>query len=159
MPAAVLRGRGRLEVEDVPVPEVGAGEVLVEVSHCGVCGSDLHMVMEGWGRKGSIGGHEWSGVIVTPGADVTSWSVGEEIVGGPTPRCGTCAPCQSGRPSLCVERDTPGTGGEWQGAFARFVKVDQRELLRVPEGLSLRQGALAEPLAVAPHRVPPSGLQ
>src|SRR3954453_5937489 len=159
MAAAGPRGRGRLEVEDVPVPDLGAGEVLVEVSHCGVCGSDLHMVIEGWGRKGSIGGHEWSGVIVATGADVTGWSVGEEIVGGPTPRCGACGPCRSGRPSLCEERDPPGVGGEWQGAFARYVKVDQRELLRVPEGLSLRQAALAEPLAVALHGVTLSGIQ
>src|SRR4051794_41962795 len=98
MPAAVLRGRGRLEVEDVPVPELRAGEVLVEVSHCGVCGSDLHMVIEGWGRKGSIGGHEWSGVIVATGADVTGWSVGEGIVGGAPARRGGGGPFWSGRP-------------------------------------------------------------
>jgi threonine dehydrogenase-like Zn-dependent dehydrogenase len=133
--------------------------VLVEVSHCGVCGSDLHMVIEGWGRKGSIGGHEWSGVIVAIGADVTGWAAGDEIVGGPTPRCGTCEPCRAGRPSLCEERDTPGTGGEFQGAFARYVKVDERELLRVPDGVSLREAALAEPLAVALHGVTLSGIQ
>jgi threonine dehydrogenase-like Zn-dependent dehydrogenase len=159
MPAAVLRGRGRLEVEDVPVPALGDHEVLVEVSHCGVCGSDLHMVIEGWGRKGSIGGHEWSGVIVGTGGAVTGWAVGDEIVGGPTPRCGTCEPCRAGRPSLCTERDTPGMGGEFQGAFARYVKVDERELLRVPDGLSLREAALAEPLAVALHGITLSGIQ
>jgi threonine dehydrogenase-like Zn-dependent dehydrogenase len=159
MPAAVLRGRGKLEVEDVPVPAVGEREVLVEVSHCGVCGSDLHMVIEGWGRKGSIGGHEWSGTIVATGSAVTGWAVGDEIVGGPTPRCGTCEPCRAGRPSLCTERDTPGTGGEFQGAFARYVKVDERELLRVPDGVSLREAALAEPLAVALHGITLSGIQ
>ncbi|MEY2436596.1 MAG: L-idonate 5-dehydrogenase [Acidimicrobiaceae bacterium] len=159
MAAAVLRGRGRLEVEDVPVPAPGEHEVLVEVSHCGVCGSDLHMVLEGWGRKGSIGGHEWSGVIVSTGSGVTGWAVGDEIVGGPTPRCGTCGPCIAGRPSLCAERDTPGADGEWQGAFARYVKVDERELLRVPDGVSLRQAALAEPLAVALHGITLSGIE
>jgi threonine dehydrogenase-like Zn-dependent dehydrogenase len=159
MPAAVLKGRGRLEVEDVPIPMVGEHEVLVEVSHCGVCGSDLHMVIEGWGRKGSIGGHEWSGTIVGVGTEVSGWAVGDEIVGGPTPRCGTCDPCRSGRPSLCIERDTPGTGGEFQGAFARYVKVDERELLRVPDGLSLREAALAEPLAVALHGITLSGIE
>ena len=64
MPAAVYRGRGKLEVEDRPVPPVGPEDVLVEVSHCGVCGSDLHFVLEGWGRPGSVGGHEYAGRLV-----------------------------------------------------------------------------------------------
>ena len=49
------------------MPAPGPGEVLVEVSHCGVCGSDLHMVIDGWGRKGSVEGHEWSGTVVAVG--------------------------------------------------------------------------------------------
>jgi threonine dehydrogenase-like Zn-dependent dehydrogenase len=159
MPAAVLRGKGEIAVEDVPVPSVGAGEVLVEVSHCGVCGSDLHLVLDGWGRRGSIGGHEWSGVVVAVGDGVDTWSVGDEIIGGPTPRCGACEPCLAGKPSLCTGRDTPGTGGEFQGAFARYVKVDARELLRVPEGMSLRAAALAEPLAVALHGITNSKIE
>ena len=132
-------------------------EVLVEVSHCGVCGSDLHLVLDGWGRRGSIGGHEWSGVVCAVGDDVTRWSVGDEVIGGPTPRCGRCEMCRSGHPTLCSERDTPGTGGGFQGAFARYTKVDERELLRVPDGLTLREAALAEPLAVALHGITNSG--
>src|SRR5947207_5656716 len=123
MPAAVLRGKGRIEVEAVPVPDVGPHDVLVEVSHCGVCGSDLHLVLDGWGRPGSIGGHEWSGVVAAVGPEVTAWSVGDEIVGGPSPRCGSCEQCRAGHPSLCLQRDTPGTGGEVQGAFAKYTKV------------------------------------
>src|SRR4029453_14074956 len=61
MRAAVLHGGDALRIEPRPVPEPGPGEVLVEVSHCGVCGSDLHMVMDGWGRPGSIGGPEGAG--------------------------------------------------------------------------------------------------
>ncbi|MDJ0847602.1 MAG: alcohol dehydrogenase catalytic domain-containing protein, partial [Myxococcota bacterium] len=64
MRAAVYRERESLAVEERPLPELGPAEVLVEVSHCGVCGTDLHLVMEGWGRPGSIGGHEYSGRIV-----------------------------------------------------------------------------------------------
>ena len=158
MPAAVLKGKGRLDVEEVAVPEVGEHDVLVEVSHCGVCGSDLHLVLDGWGRVGSIEGHEWSGVVVAVGPAVQSWVVGDEIVGGPTPRCGSCRECQAGRPSLCAERDTPGEGA-WQGAFAQYKLVDERELLRVPDGLSLRAAALTEPLAVALHGITRSGVQ
>ena len=157
MPAAVLKGKGRLDVEEVPMPEIGARDVLVEVSHCGVCGSDLHLVLDGWGRVGSIEGQEWSGVVVATGPEVRSWVVGDEIVGGPTPRCGECRECRAGRPSLCAERDTPGVG-PWQGAFARYKLVDERELLRVPDGLTLRAAALTEPLAVALHGITRSGV-
>ncbi len=57
MPAAVYQGGGKITVEERPVPEPGAGQVLVEVGHCGVCGSDIHMVVEGWGAPGTIHGH------------------------------------------------------------------------------------------------------
>ena len=58
MSAAVYRGPGDLAVEDRPIPRPGPDEVLIEVEHCGICGSDLHMVLEGWGRPGSIEGHQ-----------------------------------------------------------------------------------------------------
>src|SRR5204863_101848 len=83
-----LGRKGELVVEELPTPEVGEGDVLIEVSHCGVCGSDLHMILDGWGRKGSVEGHEWSGTVVAVGDGVTEWSVGDHIVGGPSPRCG-----------------------------------------------------------------------
>src|SRR3954470_2468903 len=123
MPAAVLQGKGEMTIEDLAVPPVGADQVLVEVSHCGVCGSDLHMVLDGWGQRGSIGGHEWSGVVGAVGDGVTRWAVGDAVIGGPTPRCGSCDMCRTGHPSLCSGRDTPGVGGDFQGAFARYTKV------------------------------------
>ncbi len=159
MRAAVLRGKDDLAVEEVTVPDVGPHDVLIEVSHCGVCGSDLHRVLAGWGRRGSIGGHEWSGTVIAVGREVTTWREGDLVIGGPTPRCGTCEMCRSGHPTLCIDRDTPGTGGEWQGAFADYTRVDERELLRVPDGLSLRQAALTEPLAVALHGITNSGVR
>ena len=119
MPAAVLKGPGRLEVEDVPVPSLGVDDVLVQVDLCGVCGSDLHMVLDGWGAPGSWQGHEWVGRVAAVGDGVTRWQPGDVVVGGPTLRCGICPMCQAGRPSLCAERDTPGTGPE-QGAFAAY---------------------------------------
>ena len=159
MPAVVYKGKGELEVEDIPVPSVGPGEVLVEVSHCGVCGSDLHMILDGWGRKGSVEGHEWSGVVVAVGGGVTTWSVGDHIVGGPTPRCGECEPCRKGHPSLCSQRGTPGMGDSDQGAYARYMKTPENGILRIPDGLSLREAALAEPLAVALHGITKSCIE
>jgi (R,R)-butanediol dehydrogenase/meso-butanediol dehydrogenase/diacetyl reductase len=159
MSAVVYQRKGELTVEDIPVPTVGPGDVLIEVSHCGVCGSDLHMVLDGWGRRGSIEGHEWSGVVVAVGDGVTSWAVGDHIVGGPSPRCGECELCRTGHPSLCMKRGTPGMGEPGQGAYAHYIRQRENEILRVPEGLSLRGAALAEPLAVALHGITNSGIQ
>lgn len=158
MSAAVLHGPGDLRVESRPVPEPGPADVLVEVSHCGVCGTDLHMVVEGWGRPGSIGGHEWSGTIVATGSDVSGFDIGDAVVGGPPPGCGTCDLCRADRFSLCLHRAQPGGAGS-DGAFADFVCVDQGAVVAVPEGLDLRTAALAEPLAVALHAVSRSGVE
>ncbi len=152
MPAAVLRGPGRLDVTEVPVPTVGADDVLVAVDLCGICGSDLHMVLEGWGAPGSWQGHEWVGTIAAVGDAVTTWQLGDVVVGGPMARCGTCAMCVAGRPSLCSGRDTPGTFME-QGAFAAYKLSPAAELLPLPAGLDPRAAALAEPLAVALHGI------
>ncbi|MGZ8764859.1 MAG: alcohol dehydrogenase catalytic domain-containing protein [Acidimicrobiia bacterium] len=90
MRAAVYVGDRRVEVQERPVPEVGPHDVLLEVSHCGICGSDLHFVLEGWGRPGAIEGHEYTGRVAAVGSSVTGWSVGDEVVGGRSPRCGEC---------------------------------------------------------------------
>lgn len=158
MRAAVYRARADLQVQDRPVPVPGPHEVLLEISHCGVCGTDLHMVMEGWGRPDSIGGHEYSGEIAALGANVSGWSIGDAVVGGPTPGCGRCAYCLAHRPGLCTEASTPGVGAH-QGAFAQYKCVHESQLLRVPDGLSLREAALCEPLAVALHGITLSGVQ
>jgi (R,R)-butanediol dehydrogenase/meso-butanediol dehydrogenase/diacetyl reductase len=150
MPAAVF-GRRAVTVEERPVPELGPNDVLVEVSYCGVCGSDLHFVIDGWGKTGSIGGHEWSGVVAAVGSEVSRWSIGDPVVGG-IDACGSCRYCQAGRPTLCTERGMVGTG-EWQGAFAGYVREPEGALNRIPDGLSLRVAALAEPLAVALHGI------
>ncbi|MEI8002038.1 MAG: alcohol dehydrogenase catalytic domain-containing protein [Actinomycetes bacterium] len=156
--AVVYTEPGRLAVDERPLPEVDPDHVLVRVSHCGVCGSDIHFVLEGWGRPGSVEGHEFSGTIVAVGADVTDWRVGDEVVGGPSPRCGTCEYCLAGRPSLCSGRNSVGVDAHPDGAFAEYTAVLARSLLRVPDGVSLRAAALVEPLAVALHGLTRGGV-
>jgi (R,R)-butanediol dehydrogenase/meso-butanediol dehydrogenase/diacetyl reductase len=158
MAAAVLKGPGRLEIEEVPVPDPGPGDVLVEVDRCGICGSDLHMVLEGWGQPGSVPGHEWTGVVAAVGEGVDRWRPGDVVIGGPMVRCGECAMCQAGRPSLCSGRDTPGLDVE-RGALARYKLQPADELLLLPDGLDRRAAALAEPLAVALHGITQSRVQ
>lgn len=159
MHAAVLHGPRDLRIEDRAVPEPGPGEVVAEVSHCGICGTDLHMVVEGWGQPGSVGGHEWSGTVVAVGPDVGSLEVGSQIVGGSL-SCRQCAPCRTHRPSLCERRGPVGTGGigAIDGAFAHYVRAAAHTVVPVPDGLDLRTAALAEPLAVALHAVTLSGV-
>jgi (R,R)-butanediol dehydrogenase/meso-butanediol dehydrogenase/diacetyl reductase len=157
MPVAVYRGQGDVAVERRAVPTPGPGQVLVEVSHCGICGSDLHMMVEGWGKPGLVGGHEYTGVIAALSDGVSGWAVGDEIVVGESPRCGHCRRCLEGKPSQCENRESSVTGGG-DGAFARYTLVDARSLLRIPEGMSSREAALAEPLAVALHGITRSGI-
>ena len=157
MPVAVYRGHGDVAVERRAIPTAGPGQALVEVSHCGICGSDLHMMVEDWGKPGLVGGHEYTGVIAAVGEGVTDWAIGDEIVVGESPRCGHCRRCLAGQPSQCENRATSVSGGG-DGAFAQYTLVDARSLLRIPEGLSSREAALAEPLAVALHGITRSGI-
>lgn len=158
MRAAVYREKRRIEVEERPLPVLGSHDALLRVSHCGVCGTDLHLVMEGWGQPGSIGGHEYAGEVAALGEGVEAFSLGDRVVGGAAPGCGQCDYCRSHRPGLCARRDDFG-GDEFQGAFAEYVRVDARHLIPVPDALSLRHAALTEPLAVALHGVTLSGVR
>src|SRR5438874_7306188 len=158
MPAAVFMGLRDVVVEDRPTPKPGPGELLLEVSHCGICGSDLHFLLEWGGLAGVIEGHEYSGTVAALGPDVAGWAVGERAIGGPSPRCGRCEYCLAHRTSLCVERGgVGGDDGTWQGAFARYKTVRAAEALKVPDNLSLKHAALTEPLAVALHGITRGG--
>lgn len=148
MRAAVYKGKGDLEVEEIAVPGLGPLDVLIEVSHCGICGSDLHFMVEDWARPGSVHGHEYSGVVTAVGERVEGWSPGDPVVGGPRPGCGTCAPCRRGSINLCTARPPIGLDSDL-GAFAEFKALPADSLFRVPPGLDLRTAALTEPLAVA----------
>ncbi|MET1003507.1 MAG: alcohol dehydrogenase catalytic domain-containing protein [Acidimicrobiia bacterium] len=158
MPAAVFMGLRAVTVEERPTPPLGPHDVLVEVSHCGICGSDLHFLMEWGGHEGAIEGHEYSGTVVATGDEVDGWAVGDRIVGGPGAKCGRCEYCLAHRPSLCTERGRVGTDeGEWQGAFARYKAIPASQVLRIPENLASKHAALAEPMAVALHGITRGG--
>lgn len=156
MRVAVYKGDRRVDVEERSVPKPGEGEVLLAVDYCGVCGSDVHLVLEGWGRPGPVGGHELSGTVVAVGPGVTRWSVGDLVVGGPSPRCGTCEYCRQGRSSLCTTRGAVGESPS-NGAFADYMLAREAALIALPTGLGLREAALAEPLTVALHGITRSG--
>jgi (R,R)-butanediol dehydrogenase/meso-butanediol dehydrogenase/diacetyl reductase len=157
MKAAVFQGIGQIEVTDVPRPQPGAGEVLIRVGYCGICGSDLEALQVGMYEPGLIIGHEFAGTIVEAGPGVSGWQVGERVVVNDAIPCDACAPCLEGRLDGC--EDLTMVGVTHDGGLAEYVKVTARGLHRLPDGVTLRQGALAEPLAVALHGVRRSRLK
>jgi 2-desacetyl-2-hydroxyethyl bacteriochlorophyllide A dehydrogenase len=150
MTAAVYTGDGRVSVQQVPVPEPRPGELLVRVAACGICGSDLHLVFDRYAKPGAILGHEWSGTVVGNGERPD----GERVVWNPTPGCGSCRACRRGRPSVCLGlRHSPSDMLDMRGAFAEYITVSSANALHIPESLSTRVAALAEPTAIAIHAV------
>lgn len=158
MTAAVYQAPGVLTVEERPLPRPDPTQIVVRVHACGICGSDIHQLRDGWGTApGVVAGHEWSGTIAAVGSDVTTWSVGELVVGGAGPRCGECRRCREGKPSQCENRHTLITD-HTDGAFAEYIVCRASGVVRLPAGLSARHAALAEPLAVALHGITRSGV-
>ena len=159
MNVAVYRGEGTVPVESFPIPSLNSHDVLVEVAFCGICGTDLHAIVEasglfGWGAPGFIGGHEWSGRVVAVGDAVISRKIGDRVTARSS-ECGSCPTCREGRPSLCRVRQ-PEDG---QGAFSQFLRRHEDLLEGLPDELDLRAAALTEPLAVALHAVTRSSAQ
>jgi (R,R)-butanediol dehydrogenase/meso-butanediol dehydrogenase/diacetyl reductase len=131
--------------------------VLIRVGYCGICGSDLEALQVGLYEAGLVIGHEFSGAIAELGPGVSGWKVGERVVVNDAIPCGACAPCLEGRLDGCGNLTMVGVTHD--GAMAEYVKITTKGLHRLPEGVTLRQGALVEPLAVALHGVRRSRLQ
>ena len=158
MQALVLQEYKRFRYEDVPTPVAGAGEVLVAVKACGICGSDVHGMDGSTGRRRPpiIMGHEASGVIAEVGAGVSEWKPGDRVTFDSTIYCGRCDFCRAGQINLCNHRRVLGVSCEdyrQHGAFAEYVVVPQHILYRLPDGLSFEQAALVEALSIAVHAV------
>lgn len=142
---------GQVELREVPVPEIGETDVLVEVKAAGVCGSDI----EFWRHSITFPvnvpvtqGHEFAGVIVGRGNRVRGWHEGDEVVCETAAYiCGRCRQCRTGNYNLCPERLGFGYGTD--GAFARYARVPERVLHRKPTEISWNGAALAEPACVA----------
>jgi 2-desacetyl-2-hydroxyethyl bacteriochlorophyllide A dehydrogenase len=152
MKAAVLIQANQLELRDVPVPTPREGEVLVRIQAVGICGSDFSKY-QGYlgGVWPVVPGHEAVGEITALGPGVTGHQVGERVAIQPNFACGTCEICLGGRENCCPQKIRMGIDGD--GAFAEYAAVPARYVWRLPEGLSYRDAALTEPLAVAVHGI------
>ncbi len=156
MKAMLLSQYKHLEVVDMPKPEVGDNDLLVEVRACGICGSDIH----GW--DGSTGrripplvmGHEAAGVVAAVGANVSDFKIGDRVTFDSTVSCGHCPACRSGRINLCQNRQVLGVScNEFRrhGAFAEYVVVPQNISYHLPAELSFEHAALIEAVSIAVH--------
>ncbi|MCX7029601.1 MAG: zinc-binding dehydrogenase [Spirochaetes bacterium] len=149
------KGKGFVEVRDVPEPQPGPGEVRIRVEYAGICASDLHILNDDIAitiRPPVVMGHEFSGTIDRLGDGVEGWSAGDRVVAEASYEvCGACRYCASGFYNLCGSRKVL---GYWHdGAFARYTVVPARRLHRLPAGISFKAGALIEPTACVVHGV------
>lgn len=142
----------------MPVPAAGAGEVLVRVEACGICGSDVHGYDGGSGRRipPIVMGHEAAGTVASVGSGVTGFAVGDRVTFDSTVYCGECAFCKRGEVNLCDNRQVIGVScGDYRrhGAFAEYVVVPQRIMYQLPAGISFSEAAMLEAASVALHAV------
>jgi threonine dehydrogenase-like Zn-dependent dehydrogenase len=159
MRAALLRDFGKLDVEEVPVPEPGPGEVLVRVRACGICGTDLKIVAGAY--KGTwppalpfIIGHEWSGEVAALGPGTSGLSVGDRVVAENHTGCGACPMCRAGRYNLCERVREPGFklyGHTAPGALAQYAVRPAVALHKVPASVSDVAAALVNQGALTVH--------
>jgi L-iditol 2-dehydrogenase len=144
-----------IEVRDVPLPTIGPEECLVRVEYCGICGSELHMYhgqLNVLARPPVVLGHEWCGEIVEVGERVRGFAVGDRVACETAAEtCGTCVLCRSGEYNLCPERRA--FGFALDGAFTNYVSARYTLLHHIPEGVSYKAAAMAEPICVAYNAV------
>lgn len=148
---AVVCVPGGTEVAEVCDPVPGPDEVVVAVEACGLCGSDVHAIELGLTAAGQILGHEFGGRVVEVGNAVDGGLIGQAVAVNPLGSCGSCRACARGVPFQCPA--VPNVGITAPGAYAQYVAVPQRQLVRLPDDLPVELGAHAEPLAVALHAV------
>ena len=158
MPAAVYRRPGEVVVEERPVPRPGPGEVLVEVDHCGICGSDIHMLLDGWGDKpGLVAGHEFTGTIAALGAGVEGWEIGRD--GGraarPPSAVGAAVASRGSPPSARTARARSSTATT--GPSPATCWCGPPSLLRLPAGPHRPPGGAGRAAGRGPPRDHPLG--
>ena len=155
MKTAVMKAIGKIELEEREIPQLKEGEVLIKIGYVGICGSDVHYF-----ETGAIGdfvvkppfvlGHEAAGTVVALGEGVDSLKIGDRVAMEPGKTCGHCEFCRTGRYNLCPDVQFFATP-PYDGVFQEYVAYDASMCFRLPDNVSLMEGALIEPLAVGFH--------
>ena len=153
MRAGVYREKGVVRVEEVPVPEVGPGEVLIKVAACGICGTDIKKIFHAYVPAPQILGHELAGTIVAVGPGVTKWRVGDRVMSFHHIPCGACFYCERRLFSQCAQYKTTGLTGGFTpngGGFGEYVKampwVAERGIVALPDEVSFEEATFLEPI-------------
>ena len=167
MRAGVYRGKGRVVVEHVPIPEIGPGEVLFRVAACGICGTDIKKIHRGFINPPQILGHELAGTVVKTGSGVTRFKTGDRVVSFHHIPCGNCFYCEKQLFSQCAGYKKVGLTAGFDpsgGGFAQFVRampwIVERGMIAVPSDVSFEEATFVEPVntclkAVRKARVAP----
>ncbi|EPT03731.1 hypothetical protein FOMPIDRAFT_1022297 [Fomitopsis schrenkii] len=156
-PSFVLRGINDVVYEQRPIPDISDDEVLVEVKKTGICGSDVHYMVAGRighyiVEKPMVLGHESSGIVSKVGPAVKDLKVGDRVAMEPGAVCRKCEACKSGRYELCPDIIFAATP-PYDGTLARYYRIPADITYKLPDHLSLEDGAMIEPLSVAVHAV------
>ncbi len=153
MHAAVYRGKGRVVVEQVPVPEIGPGEVLLRVAACGICGTDIKKIQHGFIQPPQILGHEIAGTVVETGSGVTRWKPGDRAISFHHVPCGHCFYCERNLFSQCPTYKKVGVTAGFDpngGGFAEYVRImpwiAERGMVSIPPDVSFEEATFVEPV-------------
>jgi len=158
MTAAVMHAPGDIRVEQIAVAAPGAGEVLLKVAACGVCGSDIPRMLHNGGYVMPIVcGHEFSGWVEVLGEGVTGFEIGDLVSVPPLIPCYKCDFCLKGEFGLCEDYDYFGSRSD--GAYAQYVVSPVGNLLKMPAGMDPRAAAMLDPAAIALHALWKTGLR
>jgi len=151
MKALVYKEPFKMEIEDLPVPTLSSGEVLLKIEAAGICGSDMHAWRGHDPRRqpGLILGHEFVGRIVH--SELKGFDVGVLFTGNPLITCGVCEYCIQGRDNLCSNRGM--VGMTRAGAFAEYMSIPAKSLIKIPQEMSIAAAAITEPASVAWHAI------
>ncbi len=156
MKAVVFHGSEiGLKVEDIPVPDIAADQILVKVAACGVCHTDLHYIEHGvptFKKPPIVLGHEASGIVEKSGAEVTNVRVGQRVLIPAVLTCGHCTACRQGRENICSNMRM--LGNHFDGAYAEYVAVPAKDVLDLPESLPLEESSIiADAISTPYHAV------
>jgi L-iditol 2-dehydrogenase len=153
MRAGVYRDKGVVRVEEVPVPEVGEGEVLIKVAACGICGTDIKKIFQRYVEPPQILGHELAGTVVAIGPGVTKWTPGDRVMSFHHTPCGRCFYCEKRLFSQCKQYKTTGLTAGFTpngGGFAEYAKampwVAERGIVALPDDVSFEEATFIEPI-------------
>lgn len=157
MKAVLYEDPGKMKMTDIPKPIAGAGQVVVKVSLCGICGTDIHAYMhEGLISPGTVFGHETIGTVAEIGSGVKGFKVGDRVAVGAPGSCPEgCYYCRIGRSTLCINgfSRTQGIGPGTQGAYAEYVlaKYPNRMLINIPDKVTDEDAVLFDIFSTAYH--------